>query len=249
MNLSVVVPVHNEQENIQSLANEIRYQLEGKIEFELIYVDDGSRDGTVSQLEALQEQGFPQLKIVRHDGFFGQSTAVLSGFRHSTAEWVATLDGDGQNDPADILRLYHSLLEKHAGDSRYVCAAGYRKNRNDSLVKRWSSRIANGVRSRLLHDKTPDTGCGLKVLQREAFLALPFFDHLHRFIPALIQANGGRIIVLEVNHRHRTSGTSKYGIGNRLWVGLVDLFGVKWLCARAKKPLYINSSTQVDHHD
>jgi len=243
--LSVVVPVFNEQENIRSLATEIRASLQDRLPFELIYVDDGSQDASFAELRALKDEGFPELRIVRHDGCFGQSASILSGCRQARAEWIATLDGDGQNDPADILPLYRAVIEKHTADNRYLCAAGYRKNRHDGLVKRWSSRVANGVRSRLLHDSTPDTGCGLKVFRREAFLALPFFDHLHRFIPALIQRNGGKIIVVEVNHRARKAGQSKYGIGNRLWVGLVDLFGVKWLCARAKNPKYLSATAQV----
>jgi len=243
--LSVVVPVFNEQENIRSLATEIRASLRDRLPFELIYVDDGSQDASFAELRALKDEGFPELRIVRHDGCFGQSASILSGCRQARAEWIATLDGDGQNDPADILPLYRAVIEKHTADNRYLCAAGYRKNRHDGLVKRWSSRVANGVRSRLLHDSTPDTGCGLKVFRREAFLALPFFDHLHRFIPALIQRNGGKIIVVEVNHRARKAGQSKYGIGNRLWVGLVDLFGVKWLCARAKNPKYLSATAQV----
>jgi len=242
--LSVVVPVLNEQENIRPLATEIRASLQDALPFELIYVDDGSRDRSPAELEALQAEGFSELRIVRHDGCYGQSASILSGCRQARAEWIVTLDGDGQNDPSDIMSLYRALLKKYAEDPRYLCAAGYRKNRHDSLVKRWSSRIANSVRSWLLNDATPDTGCGLKVFQREAFLALPFFDHLHRFIPALIQRNGGKIIVVEVNHRPRTAGKSKYGIGNRLWVGIVDLFGVKWLCARASNPRYLSETSK-----
>lgn len=247
--LSVIVPVFNEQENIRPLATEIRACLQASLPFELIYVDDGSRDNTYAELQALSDEGFPELQIVRHDGCFGQSASVLSGCRQARAEWIVTLDGDGQNDPADILALYHAVVDKHAADRRYVCAAGYRKNRHDGWVKRWSSRIANAVRSRLLHDNTPDTGCGLKVMRREAFLALPFFDHLHRFIPALIQRNGGKIIVVEVNHRARTAGQSKYGVGNRLWVGLVDLMGVKWLCARARNPRYLSATARAVYDD
>jgi len=247
--LSVIVPVFNEQENIRPLATEIRSSLQASLPFELIYVDDGSKDATYAELRALRNEGFSELRIVRHDGCFGQSASILSGCRRARADWIVTLDGDGQNDPADILSLYRALVEKHAEDSRYQCAAGYRKNRHDSLVKRWSSRIANAVRSRMLRDNTPDTGCGLKVIRREAFLALPFFDHLHRFIPALIQRNGGKIIVVEVNHRPRTAGKSKYGIGNRLWVGVVDLIGVKWLCARARNPRYLSAAAQAVYDD
>ncbi len=248
--LSVIVPVFNEQENIRPLATEIRSSLQPSLPFELIYVDDGSQDDTFAELQALRDEGFPELRIVRHDGCFGQSASVLSGCRHARAEWIATLDGDGQNDPADILALYHAVIDKHAGDGRYLCAAGYRKNRHDGWVKRWSSRIANAVRSRLLHDSTPDTGCGLKVMQREAFLALPFFRSPAPFHPGVDTAQWRQ------DHRGRsqsqvprTAGKSKYGIGNRLWVGLVDLFGVKWLCARARNPRYLSAAAQVVYDD
>ncbi len=244
LQLSIVIPVHNEQENIRSLVNEIKSHLEDKIEYELIYVDDGSNDNTFSELTALQTEGYAQLRVLRHNGCFGQSASVLTGIRNARADWIVTLDGDGQNDPVDILPIYQALLDANKHDPRYQCAAGYRKKRNDSTSKRWSSLIANNIRARLLHDDTPDTGCGLKAMQRSAFLALPFFDHVHRFIPALIKRNGGEVIIVEVNHRHRTAGTSKYGIANRLWVGIVDLIGVKWLCARKKNPVCYAENTE-----
>lgn len=249
MQLSVVVPVHNEQENIASLANEIRQQLRGKLAYELIYVDDGSQDQTYAELQALKSAGFPELKIIRHQGCFGQSASVRSGVKAARAPWIATLDGDGQNDPADVMPMWEKLLQQHADDPAYLCAAGYRRQRNDSLVKRWSSKIANRVRASLLKDNTPDTGCGLKVFQRKAFLELPFFDHQHRFIPALIQRNDGKVIVVEVGHRARTAGQSKYGIGNRLWVGIVDLLGVMWLRARAKNPRYFDGEAPGVNHE
>jgi dolichol-phosphate mannosyltransferase len=183
LQLSIVIPVHNEEENIRSLANEIRAHLEKHIKFELIYVDDGSKDDSVAELMTLKNEGFEQLRILRHDGCFGQSASVLTGIRNARANWVVTLDGDGQNDPVDILPIYHALLSAHEKDARYQCAAGYRKKRNDSTSKRWSSLIANRIRASLLHDDTPDTGCGLKAMQRSAFLALPFFDHVHVLFP------------------------------------------------------------------
>jgi dolichol-phosphate mannosyltransferase len=151
--------------------------------------------------------------------------------RHSV---IATLDGDGQNDPADIPRLLDDYLRGFAEGTRLV--TGHRVQRRDTWLRRMSSRIANGVRSRLLHDHTPDTGCGLKVFARDDFLALPFFDHMHRFLPALIARHGGRIVSLPVNHRPRTRGKSKYGVTNRLWVGITDLLGVMWLRRRAVQP-------------
>ena len=145
-------------------------------------------------------------------------------------KWIATLDGDGQNDPADIPKL---VAARASADPAVKCFAGWRVNRRDDFLKRISSKIANGVRSRILRDATPDTGCGLKLFERAAFLDLPYFDHMHRFMPALFQREGYSVISVPVNHRSRTRGQSKYGLHNRLWVGIVDLFGMIWLKSRA----------------
>ncbi len=230
MDLSVVIPVRNEAANIAPLVGEIRAALDGRLEYEIVYVDDGSGDGTVSEIERLQ-RSLPALRLVRHRARAGQSAAVRTGVKAARAPWIATLDGDGQNDPADIPRLW--VMAREAVDAKHVLIAGRRANRRDSATKRCSSRIANGVRSRLLGDDTPDTGCGLKLFTRALYLDLPFFDHQHRFLPALVIREGGRVVSAPVNHRPRERGTSNYGTLDRLWVGIVDLFGVMWLKRRA----------------
>jgi dolichol-phosphate mannosyltransferase len=231
--LSIVVPVRNEAENIQPLLAEIHAALVGRGEFEVVYVDDGSNDATAQRLaEAMQRHS--SLRVIAHSASCGQSTALTTGIRAARGEWVATLDGDGQNDPADIPKLL--AARDGAGISNLQLVAGYRKKRRDTWLKRLSSRIANGVRAGLLGDATPDTGCGLKLILRSAYLELPFFDHMHRFLPALVQRNGGTTLSVEVNHRPRTRGVSNYGLFDRLWIGIVDMFGVMWLQRRAKRP-------------
>lgn len=227
--ISVVVPVRNEEGNVASLVGEIDAALK-HITHEIIYVDDGSNDNTYAQLKSLQTQ-FTQLTIVRHAESCGQSTAVRTGVKNAKYDWVATLDGDGQNDPADIPKLMAAIAEgvDLAGGNR-------RASRRDTWVKRMSSVIANTVRSKMLNDDTPDTGCGLKLFKREAFLDLPYFDHMHRFLPALIKRRGGKIVSVPVAHRNREHGKSNYGTIDRLLVGIVDLFGVAWLQRRAKIP-------------
>lgn len=232
MELSIVIPVYNEMENIRPLVEEIHAAL-GDRDFEVIYVDDCSSDGTAARLLGVRRD-YPRLRIVRHGRRCGQSTALRTGIRLARAPLAATLDGDGQNDPADIPHLLQVLLTSPG----IVCVCGFRRKRRDSGLKRISSRAANAVRARLLRDGTPDTGCGLKVFRREAFLDLPYFDHMHRFLPALFRRAGGEIASVEVNHRHRRSGKSKYGFHNRLWVGIVDLLGVLWLQRRAKVAVF-----------
>ena len=162
--------------------------------------------------------------------------AIATGVRAARADWILTLDGDGQNDPADIPALVERLRAQPNDEPPLQLIMGHRAKRQDSWLRKFSSRVANGVRSRLLHDATPDSGCGLKLFSRQAFLELPYFDHMHRFLPALFQRNGGAVISVRVNHRPRTRGVSKYGLHNRLWVGITDLFGVSWLLRRAKLP-------------
>jgi dolichol-phosphate mannosyltransferase len=232
MDLSIVIPVFNEAENIPILADEIRSALDGKYEYEVIFVDDCSTDTSADALSALRQE-YPQFRHLRHERNSGQSTAVCNGVKAARSEWIATLDGDGQNDPADIPAMME-MLQANSGDENIQMVAGYRKKRQDSWLKKISSRVANGIRSRLLRDATPDTGCGLKLFSRDAFLALPYFDHMHRFLPALVQRNGGKTVSVEVNHRHRVAGVSKYGVHNRLWVGIVDIFGVRWLQKRSR---------------
>jgi len=231
MDLSLVIPVFNEQDNVQPLLDEVRAALDGRFDYEVIFVDDGSTDATMQRLVALRADCSP-LRVLRHAKNAGQSAALLSGLLVARAPWVATLDGDGQNDPADIPALYAVARS----DDTLWLVGGWRRQRRDGWLKRLSSRVANRVRAALLGDATPDTGCGLKLLRREACLQLPRFDHMHRFLPALVLRAGGGVRSVPVNHRPRRRGVSKYGVFNRLWVGIIDLFGVLWLRRRALRP-------------
>lgn len=229
--LSVVVPVHNEEDNIAPLVTEILAALRGRVAFEIVYVDDLSRDATLARLQALQAHT-PELRVIRHLSNSGQSTAVRNGIKAARAPWIVTLDGDGQNDPADIPKLL-AERDQASGDTKLF--AGWRVNRQDSGSKRWASRWANAIRSRMLRDATPDTGCGIKLMERAAFLELPYFDHMHRYLPALMQRAGWRTLSVPVNHRHRTSGVSKYTNLGRALVGVRDLLGVSWLISRSRR--------------
>ena len=232
--ISVVVPVRNESDNIMPLIEEIRAALAGEA-YEILYVDDGSTDATLAALRQAKSL-YPELRILRHESSCGQSAAIRTGIEAALGGIIATLDGDGQNDPADVPKLIAAYRDPAAPRHRRMIA-GHRINRQDTEVRRLSSRVANGVRRKLLGDNTPDTGCGLKVFSRDAFLRLPYFDHMHRFLPALMQREGFSIAVVPVNHRPRVRGTSKYGIANRLWVSIVDLFGVMWLQRRMRRPV------------
>jgi len=227
----VLVPIYNEASNIAPLISEIRAALDGKITYELIYVDDGSTDNSWQELQNIATH-FKTLRLIRHQRSYGQSIAILTGVKAARTGWIVTLDGDGQNDPADIPRLLAALQGPNC-PPKLQLIAGQRRKRYDNWLKRLSSRIANGIRRRLLHDNTLDTGCSLKLFSREAFLDLPHFNHLHRFLPALFLRNGGQIISIEVKHRPRIRGESKYGLFNRLGVGIIDLLGVMWLQRRA----------------
>ena len=231
--IAVVVPVHNEAENIRPLIEEISAALDGIANYEIVYVNDGSTDNTAEMLEKMQAEQ-PRLSIFKHETACGQSSAVATGVRQARATFIATLDGDGQNDPADIPALFAKL--KESADPDYLLVAGWRAKRKDTEWKRFQSRLANGVRSRLLGDNTPDTGCGLKVFTREAFMDMPRFDHMHRYLPALMIRRGGEVVSVEVNHRNRERGISKYGMWDRLSVAARDLLGVMWLTARGSKP-------------
>jgi len=235
MNLSVVIPVFNEEESIGSLISEISDAL-NKIDYEIVVVDDCSSDETVDVLKKIQLNN-KRLKIITHEKNYGQSFAVRTGVKCAKSIWIATLDGDGQNDPSDIPRLYDALIQK-SGKNKNVLISGYRFNRKDSWLKRVSSKYANKVRASLLRDEVPDTGCGLKLFSRDYFLDLPSFNHMHRYIPALYFSKGGVVFSLKVNHRHRKKGYSKYGFNNRFWVGITDLFGVMWLQRRSKDIFY-----------
>ncbi len=229
--VSVVIPVCNEDENVLPLAQEIHAALAGRYSFEQIFVDDGSTDKTGEMVLAARAQGMPEIRLLQHVTRSGQSAAVATGVRHARGRWIATLDGDGQNDPADFPRLLDALMQPASPGLKLVM--GNRTTRRDTWLRRFSSRVANGVRGWFLKDGTPDTGCGIKVFDRDVFMHMPRFRNMHRFMPALFQREGYEVISLPVNHRERTRGTSKYGLNNRLWVGIVDLWGLRWLIRRA----------------
>lgn len=232
--VSVVVPVRNEGPNIGPLVAEIAASLDGTA-FEIVYVDDGSTDDTPDRLR--EAAAAHPLRWLRHRASCGQSAAVMTGVAAARGTWIATLDGDGQNDPADIPRLLARARAGAADGGPPLLVAGHRVARRDTRVKRVTSRIANGVRARLLGDATPDTGCGLKVFPRALFLSLPHFDHMHRYLPALVLRQGGRVASEPVGHRPRTRGASNYGTLDRLLVGLLDLAGVAWLQRRGRRPV------------
>jgi dolichol-phosphate mannosyltransferase len=231
--LSVVIPVFNEAASIRPLLEETRAQLDGRFDYEVIVIDDGSTDSTAAVLADSRRQ-HDRIRVLRHHRCYGQSAALASGIRAARAPWVATMDGDGQNDPADIMKLYQA--REHSPGS-VALVAGVRRQRRDSWLRRLSSRVANRVRAALLDDDTDDAGCGLKLMTRAVFLSLPQFSHMHRFLPALVLRQGGEVLSVEVSHRPRQHGRSKYGVMNRLWVGIIDLFGVWWLKRRTLRPL------------
>ena len=227
--VSVLVPARDEAENLPVLLDEIAAALVA-VEYEVLVIDDGSVDGTWPLLTARAGRD-GRIRPLRHARSAGQSTSLWQAARVARGVWLATLDGDGQNDPADVPRL---LSTARQGGVELV--AGHRRRRQDDWLKRFSSRVANRFRDALLHDGVPDTGCGLKVVRRTAFLNLPYFDHMHRFLPALVQAQGGRCVCVPVGHRPRTAGRSHYGVNDRLWAGLVDMLGVIWLRRRCRLP-------------
>ncbi len=229
--ISVVVPVHDEEANVGALADEIAAAFAGEA-FEMVFVDDRSRDGTVAAL-ASAKQRHPQLRVLRHGANAGQSRAVRTGVLAARAPIVVTLDGDGQNPPADAPKLVARL---RAGGERLALVGGRRVGRQDTAAKRWASRLANGVRKRLLNDQADDTGCGLKAFRRDAFLRLPYFDHVHRYLPALMLREGYEVAFEDVGHRARGGGRSKYTNLGRLLDSLTDLMGVVWLNSRARRP-------------
>jgi dolichol-phosphate mannosyltransferase len=230
MKLSVVIPVCNEAENVAPLAREIQAALAAHRPFEIIFVDDGSTDTTAAAACAARDGGIPEIRLLQHSRRSGQSAAVWTGVRAARADWIATLDGDGQNDPADIPAMLEAL---RSGEESLRLIMGNRSaNRRDTWLRKVSSRVANEVRGRILRDGTPDTGCGIKLLHRATFLELPRFNHMHRFLPALFLMSGWRIASVPVNDRSRRHGRSHYGLFDRLWIGIVDLAGVLWLQRR-----------------
>jgi glycosyltransferase involved in cell wall biosynthesis len=231
--VSVVVPVCNEEGAAGPLAQEIAAAFEGAgLTYEMIFVDDASRDATRERLCALKT-AFPALRLIAHETNAGQSRAVRTGAAAARAAVIVTLDGDGQNDPADAPGLARRLMQ---GPADLGLVGGRRLKRQDSAAKRWASRLANGVRKRLLRDGADDTGCGIKAFRRDAFLALPYFDHMHRYLPALMLRDGWAVAFQDVNHRPRTTGASKYGNLDRFLASLSDLAGVMWLQTRARRP-------------
>lgn len=232
MNLSVVIPMFNEAENAALLLDEIAAALNGTLDYEVVVVNDGSTDTTEQVLLGIQA-GMPQLRIITHGVNSGQSASIVTGVRAARAPWIATMDGDSQNDPADIPALFKHTSGISPASSEPLLIAGNRRKRNDNWIRKLSSRVANWTRQALLHDGCPDTGCGLKIFSRDAFMQLPPFDHMHRFLPALFRIAHGQIINVPVNHRPRSFGQSKYGVWDRLWVGIKDIFGVRWLEQRS----------------
>lgn len=228
--VSIVVPVRNEANNIAPLIEEIAAALDGRWDYEIVYVDDGSTDATAERLTAIMAER-DTVRQIRHEKSSGQSAAVRTGVRAARGAIVATLDGDGQNNPQFLPEL---IIAIEKGEGRIGLAAGQRVGRKDTGFKKFQSRVANKVRSRVLSDGTRDTGCGLKAFRREVFLSLPYFDGLHRFLPALVRREGYDIAYVDVTDRPRRSGVSNYGFFDRLWIGIIDLAGVWWLIRRKK---------------
>ncbi len=229
--ISVVVPVHDEEGAAGPLAREIAAAFTGR-SYEMIFVDDASRDGTLAELRALMAE-LPALRVLGHASNAGQSRAVRTGVLAARAPIVVTLDGDGQNPPADAPRLADLLADS---PPQVALVGGVRAKRQDTGAKRWASRWANRIRKRLLSDDADDTGCGLKAFRRDVFLRLPYFDHVHRYLPALMIREGYENRYLEVDHRHRETGRSKYTNWGRLIASLSDLLGVMWLKSRSRRP-------------
>jgi len=230
---SVCIPMHNEEGNAAGLITEVAAALDGRA-YEIIVTDDASTDETRSVLAGLKN-AFPTLRIVSHRKNSGQSRALRTAIQHARAPIIGTLDGDGQNDPADLPDLYRALTRAGAPE-KLAMVMGRRASRKDTAWKRFGSRFANAIRRRLLRDACDDSGCGIKVMHRQAFLSLPYFDHMHRYMPALMNAEGYRVEFLEVNHRPRGAGQSKYTNFGRLWAALSDLRGVMWLIRRRRHP-------------
>ena len=237
--MSVVIPVCNEQDNVLPLAREIHAALAGRYRFETIFVDDGSTDGTAAAVRAARRDGMPEIRLIRHSVRSGQSAAVATGVRAG----ARAVDRDARRRRPERSGRHPEAARcgaQRAASPRLRLVMGNRTTRRDTWLRRLSSRVANGVRGGMLRDGTPDTGCGIKVFDRAVFLDMPRFNHMHRFMPALYQREGYEVMSVPVNHRERTRGTSKYGLHNRLWVGIVDLFGVMWLIRRASPRIRID---------
>jgi dolichol-phosphate mannosyltransferase len=234
VSISVVIPVKNEEENVIPLLREVIAAFGVRDDYEIIFVDDGSTDATRDVLQG-EKPAHPKLRLICHERNSGQSAAIRTGVLAARGRIIVTLDGDGQNDPADIPAVL-TPLEAANAQPDLAMAAGQRRKRQDSMMKRVASSIANGVRQRLLKDGMRDTGCGLKAFTREGFLRLPYFDHMHRYLPALMLREGYLVVSVNVGHRPRRYGRSKYGVFDRLAVSVSDLMGVMWLKRRCRLP-------------
>ena len=232
LQLTVLVPVYNEAGNILPLLQEVEAALSGVCEYEVVFVDDGSSDATPAELDEARKNA--RVRVLRHRNRAGKSAALITGFWAARAPWIQTLDGDRQNDPADVARVWKAI-HAPAPDAKLGIVCGVRKRRNDGIVKFLSSRIANFVRRGLLRDNTRDTGCGFKLIRREVAVRLPFFDGMHRFLPALVRRCGYETMEMRVEDRARVAGVSKYGFFGRLGAGIFDLFGVFWLIRRGSR--------------
>jgi dolichol-phosphate mannosyltransferase len=235
ISITVVVPVHNEQGNAAALASEINQAGKSCEIKKIVFVDDNSSDNTCAELDSIREE-INTLVVLQHQAQSGQSAAIFTGVRYADTDWVVTMDGDGQNDPADIPKMIQALVDSDNENIKLVNGnRNIKNNRKDTVIKKWSSKIANKVRSAMLKDNIPDSGCGLKLMCRETYLSLPYFTNLHRFTPALFLRTGAEIMSVDVGHRQRSSGKSHYGLWNRLWIGIVDLLGVTWLMRKGYK--------------
>ncbi len=233
-NISVIIPVYNEEINIINLLQELKQCLKKKIKYEIIVVDDGSTDNTLGSIKNKIDK-FENLKIIVHNKNYGQSISLRTGIKRASFDYIVTLDGDGQNDPADIL----DLVKNYKMHVPFYLVIGNRKKRNDKLLRRLASRSAFFIRNFILGDKTPDTGCALKVFKKSDFLEIPFFNHIHRFLPFMFTIMGGKIISINVNHRKRINGISKYSNFQRALVGIYDLFGIIWLRNRTQSSILV----------
>lgn len=242
VNSSIVVAVFNEQENVASVCADILAKLEAAAPFEVIFVDDGSTDYTAAMLQDIADQD-PRVRVVRHGRRCGKSQAVRTGVLYAQGKWIATLDGDGQNEPADLPDMLAKAAAVTTGKSPIV--AGIRVRRDDPVSRLIATRIANGFRSAVLGDNCPDTGCGVKVFERDAFLLLPCFEGMHRFLPALFQRYGHPVINHEVRHHPRLRGASKYTNWGRAIVGIFDMMGVIWLNARTRAPITVSETRRI----
>ena len=231
-NISIVIPVLNEEKNIINLITEIKKNLEKKIKYEIIIVDDGSSDNTHNVLIKYLKKN-KKVLVFKHKKNYGQSVSLRTGIMQTSSNYIVTLDGDGQNDPRDILKL----LKNFETDKEFMMVIGNRVKRIDNFARRLASRSAFKIRKFILKDETPDTGCAIKVFKKEDFLKLPFFNHIHRFLPFLFNSFKGKVISIQVNHRARINGYSKYSNFQRFLVGISDIFGVIWLRKRSKWPI------------